>query len=282
MLGTAAIDATGNALDNTLTGNAGNNRLDGGAGADTLIGGAGDDTYVVDQANDRIVELAGQGNDTVVSSVDWALGAHLENGRLSGSAHLSLTGNALDNLLSGNSGNNFLDGGAGHDTMIGGAGDDTYRVDQVGDRVVEWSGGGNDTVLSDISYVLPEHARALDRRLALLELQQRRIEAELNGDVLRTVAADPTDLLADVLAQWQARRQAHADAVNQERAQMERIGHERQAALAQLQRLQTALPSLERGARAHDRHLPHLIRREGAAARLTPARPAARPPYPTS
>lgn len=93
-------------------------------------------------------------------------------------------------------------------------------------------------------------ARALDRRLALLELQQRRIEAELNGDVLRTVAADPTDLLADVLAQWQARRQAHADAVNQERAQMERIGHERQAALAQLQRLQTALPSLERGAGA--------------------------------
>jgi HlyD family secretion protein len=93
-------------------------------------------------------------------------------------------------------------------------------------------------------------ARALARRLALLELQQRRIEAELTGTVLRTVDADPPDLLVEVRAQWQARRQAHADAVNQERAQMEQIGHERQAALAQLQRLQTALPSLERGAGA--------------------------------
>lgn len=93
-------------------------------------------------------------------------------------------------------------------------------------------------------------ARALARRLALLELQQRRIEAELTGTALRTVDADPPDLLAEVRAQWQARRQAHADAVNQERAQMERIGHERQAALAHLQRLQTALPSLERGAGA--------------------------------
>ncbi len=93
-------------------------------------------------------------------------------------------------------------------------------------------------------------ARALDRRLAFLELQQRRIEAELNGGVLRTVAADPPDLLAEVLAQWQARRQAQSDAVAQERAQIQRIGHERQAALAQLQRLQTALPSLERGAGA--------------------------------
>lgn len=91
-------------------------------------------------------------------------------------------------------------------------------------------------------------ARSLDRRLALLELQQRRIEAELNGDVLRTVAADPPDLMAEVLAQWQARRQAQADAVAQERAQIQRIGHERQAALAQLQRLETGLPSLERGA----------------------------------
>ncbi|WP_302174619.1 cadherin-like domain-containing protein [uncultured Hydrogenophaga sp.] len=161
LLGSAAIDATGNALDNTLTGNAGHNRLDGGAGADTLVGGAGDDTYVVDQANDRIVELAGQGDDTVISSVDWALGTHLENGRLSGTAHLSLTGNALANTLTGNTGDNRLDGGVGADTLIGGAGDDTYVIDNAGDRVVELSGGGTDTVLSDISYVLPEQVEHL-------------------------------------------------------------------------------------------------------------------------
>ena len=51
LTGTAAINATGNTLDNILTGNTGNNVLDGGAGNDTMIGGAGNDTYVVD--NDR-------------------------------------------------------------------------------------------------------------------------------------------------------------------------------------------------------------------------------------
>jgi serralysin len=41
LTGTAAIDATGNALNNTLIGNSGNNTLDGGAGADVMAGGAG-------------------------------------------------------------------------------------------------------------------------------------------------------------------------------------------------------------------------------------------------
>ncbi len=43
LTGTAAINASGNTLANTLTGNAAANRLDGGAGADTMIGGAGND-----------------------------------------------------------------------------------------------------------------------------------------------------------------------------------------------------------------------------------------------
>jgi hypothetical protein len=54
LLGTTAINGTGNTLDNVLTGNsganvptgnAGNDVLDGGMGADTLIGGAGNDNY---------------------------------------------------------------------------------------------------------------------------------------------------------------------------------------------------------------------------------------------
>jgi Ca2+-binding RTX toxin-like protein len=40
LLGTAAINGTGNGLDNKVTGNGANNRLDGGAGADRLTGGA--------------------------------------------------------------------------------------------------------------------------------------------------------------------------------------------------------------------------------------------------
>ena len=50
LTGSAAVNGTGNAANNTLTGNAADNLLDGGAGADTLAGGAGNDTYVVDSA----------------------------------------------------------------------------------------------------------------------------------------------------------------------------------------------------------------------------------------
>ena len=62
LTGTATINGTGNALDNTLTGNAGNNVLDGGAGTDTMTGGAGNDTYVVDAAGDVVTEAGQRGH----------------------------------------------------------------------------------------------------------------------------------------------------------------------------------------------------------------------------
>ena len=45
LTGAAAINGTGNTLNNVITGNSGNNILSGGVGADTLTGGAGSDTY---------------------------------------------------------------------------------------------------------------------------------------------------------------------------------------------------------------------------------------------
>ncbi|MBK6850104.1 MAG: putative Ig domain-containing protein [Burkholderiales bacterium] len=116
LTGSAAIDGTGNDLDNSITGNAGNNVLDGGLGLDTLIGGAGDDTYQVDSATDVISENVGEGTDTVVASVDFTLAAEVENLVLVGAAN-SGTGNALDNSLIGNLGADTLDGGAGVDTF---------------------------------------------------------------------------------------------------------------------------------------------------------------------
>ena len=44
LLGSSAINGTGNALNNTITGNGAANVMNGGAGTDTLIGGLGKDT----------------------------------------------------------------------------------------------------------------------------------------------------------------------------------------------------------------------------------------------
>ncbi len=141
---TAAINGTGNTLNNTLFGNSAANTLSGGTGADTMVGGAGNDTYVVDNVGDTVTENANEGVDTVQSSLTYTLGGNVENLTLTGTTAINGTGNALDNVLTGNSAVNVLTGGAGNDTYIVGT----------GDTVTEAASAGIDTVQSSITWTL--------------------------------------------------------------------------------------------------------------------------------
>jgi len=140
-----AVRGTGNALQNVIYGNDLDNLLDGGGGADSLWGGQGNDTYVV-TAGDVVVEYAGEGIDTIESAGERALGDHIENLTLTGSANIDGSGNDLANVIIGNAGRNTLWGRGGADTLIGGKGNDTYRIDQ-SDTIVEDADGGIDSVI---------------------------------------------------------------------------------------------------------------------------------------
>ncbi|MFN9695193.1 MAG: bluetail domain-containing putative surface protein, partial [Synechococcaceae cyanobacterium] len=144
LTGTAALNGTGNTLNNVITGNTANNSLNGGSGNDTLIGGdgidilkggLGNDTYIVDSTTDTISEDLGAGIDTVQSSVTYTLDDNLDKLILTGTAAINGTGNALNNTLTGNTANNILIGRTGLDVVTGGAGSDTFSY-AAGDALI--------------------------------------------------------------------------------------------------------------------------------------------------
>lgn len=195
LTGAANLTLQGNELDNVLTGNDGDNVFNGPdtvwwnsnesyfykyQGADTMKGGLGDDIYWVDNyykaytTNDIVVELSGEGDDTVmVGTYDYTLPDNVEN--LVSSKYENwfwyyalpwgnepilrkLTGNASNNIIDSRQwdAGATIDGGMGADTMYGSESGDTFLVDNAGDVVVETSSSfAADTVKSSISYALP-------------------------------------------------------------------------------------------------------------------------------
>ena len=124
-----------------LHGGEGDDTIDGGTGVDTMSGGTGNDLFFVDVGGDLVGELAGEGTDTVSSSISYTLGDNLENLILTGSATEG-NGNGLNNVITGNALSNRLNGGAGDDRLIGGDGTDYLT-----------GGLGNDVFVGEINTV---------------------------------------------------------------------------------------------------------------------------------
>lgn len=172
---TSIENITGSAFNDLLVGDGAANVLSGGLGRDTIIagggndtlgggegaanelyGGAGDDTYIVETLGDSIVEVAGEGTDTVQSRMyQTNLSANVENLTYVGTSTFTGVGNGLSNVITGGAqrdvllgqgGDDILIGGAGAaNELYGGAGNDTYVLD-VADSIIEGADSGLDTV----------------------------------------------------------------------------------------------------------------------------------------
>ncbi len=136
----------GEAGADRLEGGEGADLLDGGAGSDILIGGLGNDIYILNDLDDVLVELTGEGSDTARVGVDgWVMIAEIEVMQLTGTDNIGATGNAASNNMKGNTGDNRLDGGAGNDSINTGAGDDIV-IGGLGNDLLR-GGSGADTFL---------------------------------------------------------------------------------------------------------------------------------------
>ncbi|RJG40803.1 calcium-binding protein [Mesorhizobium sp. DCY119] len=162
LIGAGNLNGTGNALNNTMAGNSGSNTLNGAGGDDYMVGGVGNDTFIVNSVSDQAIEAAGQGTDTVRSTISWTLGANIERLELLGTASVNGTGNALNNTIAGNAASNILNGAGGDDYMVGGAVNDIYYVSSTGDQTIEAAGGGTDTVRSYVNWTLAANVERLE------------------------------------------------------------------------------------------------------------------------
>jgi len=186
LMGKDNINGTGNSLSNYITGNdenniltggAGNDSIQGGAGNDTMYGGTGNDVYYVDNPGDVIIENAGEGRDIIYVYGSYTLPENVEvlytqlgatgNGN---SLNNYIFGDCFNNYLNGAAGNDtiygslgedILDGGTGSDILYGGPGNDIFYVSDQGDKVIEYSLQGTDSVYSKISYTLPSNVENL-------------------------------------------------------------------------------------------------------------------------
>jgi trimeric autotransporter adhesin len=141
--GTAALEGSANAGNDTLTSN---------TGADTLVGGAGNDTFVITNAGVVVQDTYISTNNTVQSSVSYSLIADVNTLVLTGTASLKGTGNGGNDLLVSNS---------GVDTLVGGSGSDTFVIGNTADVILDTVATASNVIISSVNYTLPTDINVL-------------------------------------------------------------------------------------------------------------------------
>jgi Ca2+-binding RTX toxin-like protein len=169
LTGTGNLSGTGNGLANVIVANSGNDTLTAGTGLATLIGG-GNDLFVVNNSSDVIQDTTPGAHDTINSSANFTLPGAVNILTLTGSGSLVGAGNNNNDLITGNTGRDTLIAGPGTDTLVsgsgitslvGGAGTDIFQINNASDTVTVGVAGGNDSILSSVSFTLPTNVQYL-------------------------------------------------------------------------------------------------------------------------
>lgn len=113
-------------------------------------GGVGNDVFILDDASILIKEYNGLGNDTIKTTVSYALGNtsadDIETLTAIGKSNIALTGNEDSNILNGNRGDNKLSGNGGADILLGLGGNDLLTGGDGTDHFYFYKKGGVDTI----------------------------------------------------------------------------------------------------------------------------------------
>lgn len=189
LTGSGNLTGTGNTADNRMIGNEGastllgldgNDTLIAGSGVTTMKGGIGNDLYQVNKSTDIVIELAGEGIDSIQASVSFTLTDNVENMSLTGTNHIDGIGNSLDNRIIGNDGDNMLKGMGGNDNLIGGKGSDQLWGGTGADLFTFKASEGHD-IIWDFS------AAEKDKiDLSALKAKSTAVMAQVGDDVLIT------------------------------------------------------------------------------------------------
>lgn len=162
LIGSEAIDGTGNSLDNKITGNSGKNHLTGGDGWDIIRGGGGNDVIIGGSGGGQL--YGDDGEDVLLGGGDSDL-------LMGGGENDTLIGDGGSDVLYGDGGTDLLYGVDGHDYYFADAQDTILDSDGQGgvylgnkllgggkrkasDPEDEYKGGGNVYVLNGTTLVI--------------------------------------------------------------------------------------------------------------------------------